>query len=806
MAQACCDTSRDERIKQYSLDYWKVSNPVIKTFFPDDILFMPEHLEKRKDGISLFIDPKLPNWISVNHTGAYILKLCDGKHTLSGIQAAVRKKYNIPPSAAEQAGKEVSDFINAAGLLEFVSDRKIERPEYPGRAKAIAPYKLDELWLYYTLACNLRCKHCLVDAGRGLKKELTTEEFKRVVDEAVKSGVKRFYITGGEPFIKDGIFELIRYITKAKKRELIVLTNGTLLDDKKIAELKKVMGPKLVLQVSLEGPNAGVHDKLRGKGSFDAAVKGIKNLTGIGIVPVVSTAISKFNEKEIGKTSRFLSKLGIQEHNILWMHAKGRGARNINELLVPSENIARTMRKLKKTYKEQEVILDNIESLKVRVRAKRGRKNDLCNNCYEKICVNSDGHVYPCASLNGDPAFNAGSVRKKSLKDIWLDSKVMKKGRENSVQNKPECRTCYLEYFCGGGCTSHSYYGSEVETGKGSITARDPYCSTYKALFEDIIWELASEGVPSQDGQGYSTPLVYNAMDSKFPSHLGAGIKSIDKKFDVGCYHCSCVLSVDVEDDEEVCKPEIKGHVTRTVKKKFSKAAHMPVADYYCPTGYTPKDLEHIPNEVLEVSYGCGNPAALADIKEGETIVDLGAGGGIDCFIAAKKLGRNGKVIGIDMTDEMVEKATANAEKVAKVLGYNVVEFRRGNIMELPVESNSVDLVISNCVINLTEDKTKVLDEIYRILKPGGRFIISDIVSDKPVPGYLKRDKELWNACLSGALTDRRFQESAENAGFPDVQLIKNYLYKKVQYIQFYSVTMKGAKPLKVGCGCSACG
>ena len=315
------------------------------------------------------------------------------------------------------------------------------------------------------------------------------------------------------------------------------------------------------------------------------------------------------------------------------------------------------------------------------------------------------------------------------------------------------------------------------------------------SLFEDILWELASEGVSPQNSSGYAAPLVFNAMDAKLPAHLDSGIRSIDDAFEVGCCHCSCVLSVDVEDDEEVCRPEIKGHVTKTVRKKFAKAAYDPVKDYYCPTGYDPKDLEHIPDEVLEVSYGCGNPAALADIKKGETIVDLGAGGGIDCFIAAKKLGKKGKVIGIDMTDEMVEKAAVNAEKVAKVLGYNVVEFRRGNIMELPVDDNSADLVISNCSINLTEDKTKVLDEIFRILKPGGRFIISDIVSDKPVPGYMKRDKELWSACLSGALTDRKFRETAENAGFPDTRLTKNYLYKKVDYINFHSITMKGAKP-----------
>jgi SAM-dependent methyltransferase len=382
----------------------------------------------------------------------------------------------------------------------------------------------------------------------------------------------------------------------------------------------------------------------------------------------------------------------------------------------------------------------------------------------------------------------------------------MKRGRENSVITKPECKECEIKFFCGGGCTSHSYYASEVDTGKGSIHATDPYCSTYKTLFKDILWDLASEGVTNNDnGKGYITPLLYNAMDDKLPGHLGSSVKRLDKSVEVGCYHCSCVLSVDVEDDEEVCKPEIKGHITKTVKKKFSKAAFQPVIDYYCPTGYDPKDLEHIPDEVLAVSYGCGNPAALAEIKEGQTIVDLGSGGGIDCFIAAKKLGRHGKVIGIDMTDEMVEKATVNAAKVAEVLGYNVVEFRKGNIMELPVEDNTVDLVISNCVINLTEDKAAVIDEIFRILKPGGKFIISDIVSDKPVPGYMKRDKELWNACISGALTDTRFKELAEKAGFSDVQLTKNYVYKKVEYINFYSVTMRGTKPGSNMHNCCAC-
>jgi radical SAM protein with 4Fe4S-binding SPASM domain len=803
MAKACCESVsvREERIKQYQFDAWKIQETKLKSFKLDDLLYSPQYIQKKRNGKYLLIDPQSPNWMSVNHVGAEILRLCDGKHTLLDIQNAICKKYGISDGDVEQVRNEVSDFASAVRGLEFVSNIPIIRREYPGRSRVIVPDKLEELWIYNTLSCNLRCKHCLVSAGKELKGELTTEEIKNLVDEALELGVKRFYITGGEPFIKDDIFELIRYITLEKNRELIILTNATLFDDKRIAALKKLKSPKLIIQVSLEGPKAEIHDKLRGKGSFDKAVEGIKKLIGIGIIPIVSTALNKYNEKHITETSKFLSELRLKEHNILWMHAKGRGANNVNDLYVPSEKITRIMKDMRKAHKGLEFIIDNVESLKVRARAKRGRKNDLCNNCYEKICVNSDGHVYPCASLNGDSEFDAGSIRENSLKDIWLNSKVMKRCRGNSVKEKTGCRDCYLKYFCGGGCTSHSYYASEVDTGKGSIKAHDPYCSTYKALFEDILWELASEGVPPQSSKGYSTPLVFNGMDARLPAHLGAGIKSIDGNFEVGYYHCSCVLSVDVEDDEEVCKPEIKGHITKTVKKKFTEAARSPEINYYCPTGYDPKDLEHIPDEVLTVSYGCGNPAALADIREGETILDLGSGGGIDCFIAAKKLGTNGKIIGIDMTDEMIEKATINAEKVAKVLGYNVVEFRKGNIMELPVDDNSVDLVISNCVINLTEDKTDVFKEIRRVLKPGGRFIISDIVSDKPVPGYMKRDKELWSACVSGALTEKRYKEAAEKAGLSTVELTKNYLYRKVEYINFYSITLKGNKPQRVKCG-----
>jgi len=803
MSKACCGSTRDQRIEQYELSNWKINEAVFKTFNPGDTLYAADYVQKEKDGIYLLIDPNLPNWMSVNGIGTEILKLCNGQNTFADIQKKVAEKF--PDVDTGTVEKEAADFLNAAGTLQFISENPIEKTEYLGRSKVIAPDKLDELWIYNTLACNLRCKHCLVSAGAKLKDELTTSEIIKLVDDAVDLGIKRIYITGGEPFIKDDIFEIIEYITREKELELIVLSNATLFNDKKIAQLDKLKGPKLILQVSLEGPTAEIHDKLRGEGSFDKTIDGIKRLVDIGIIPIVSTAVSKYNEDDIKTTSEFLSTLGIKDHHILWMHQKGRGASNVDDLYVPTEKVTQIMREQRRVYEENDVIVDNDESLKARVRYKRGRKNDLCNNCYEKVCVNSDGHVYPCGSLNGDKAFDSGSIRDKSLKDIWLNSDVMSCGRDNSVQDKAECRECYLKFICGGGCTSHSYYASEVESGKGSIKSVDPYCHTYKALYEDILWDMAGEGVVHNSDESYATPHVYNAMDSKLPPYLANAVKSLDDKVEVGCYHCSCVLSVDVEDDDEVCKPEIKGHITKKVKKKYGEAAFKPELNYYCPTGYNPGDLKHIPNEVLDVSYGCGNPAAIAALREEETVLDLGSGGGIDCFIAAKKVGDKGKVIGVDMTDQMLETATENAKKVAENLGYDIVEFRKGDLTSLPADDNSVDLVISNCVVNLTEDKTGVMDEVFRILKPGGRFVISDITSDKPVPGYMRRDKELWGHCLSGALTDKRFLEVTKEAGFPDATLTQNYLYKKVEYINFYSITLKGEKPCSEKSGCSCC-
>ena len=181
-----------------------------------------------------------------------------------------------------------------------------------------------------------------------------------------------------------------------------------------------------------------------------------------------------------------------------------------------------------------------------------------------------------------------------------------------------------------------------------------------------------------------------------------------------------------------------------------------------------PKELlDTLPGDISEFSLGCGNPIAIASLNKGEFVLDLGSGGGLDCFLAAKQVGETGHVIGVDMTPEMIERARASASRMNIVN----VEFRQGYLEELPVEDNSIDVVISNCVINLTPDKFKVFDEICRVLKPGKRVAISDVVSNGPVPQALKENVEAWGDCLGGALEVKEYTRGLKEAGFENIKI-----------------------------------
>ena len=185
-------------------------------------------------------------------------------------------------------------------------------------------------------------------------------------------------------------------------------------------------------------------------------------------------------------------------------------------------------------------------------------------------------------------------------------------------------------------------------------------------------------------------------------------------------------------------------------------------------TAYTKEELKSVPKGA-DFSLGCGNPVALASLKEGEAVLDLGSGGGLDCFLAANKVGEKGKVIGVDMTPEMIHNARENCRKGK----YKNVEFRLGEIENLPVADSAVDVMISNCVINLSPNKKRVFEEAFRVLKPSGRLMISDIVLLKELPEIVEKSEQAYIACISGAIMKDEYIELIKDAGFRDVKIVE---------------------------------
>ncbi len=217
--------------------------------------------------------------------------------------------------------------------------------------------------------------------------------------------------------------------------------------------------------------------------------------------------------------------------------------------------------------------------------------------------------------------------------------------------------------------------------------------------------------------------------------------------------------------------------------------------DACCVADYTSEHLANITDEVKERRYGCGSP--LPELLAGCTVLDLGCGAGIDCFIASQLVGESGRVIGLDMTEDQLAIARRNVDPITKNIGYAKpnVEFKHARIEEIPLEDNSIDVVISNCVINLSEAKHRVFGELHRVLKPGGEFFIADIIADRRIPARLAKDARLYSECLTGAAYNGDLHRIMRKAGFQDVRTVQSRLLAdRIEGIHFHSATIRGFK------------
>ncbi len=770
-------------------------------------IFIPKTLHEEQKDLHLFLDPELPHWVAVDARGAQIMEWIQQGLPFGQLTQHYTTTHGAGPA---KAWLHVHDFIQALLRSGFARLEPVVPTPYRGRAAYARPAKLKELWFHTNNICNLACTHCLVGSAPWVNDwGLPTDRFQRLADEAVALGVERFYFTGGEPFMRKDIFELSRYLTEAKHCELVLLTNATLFKGDRAEALKILDREKVRFQVSVDGASPATNDAIRGNGSFQAAIEGLRLLVRMGFQTSITTAVTSSNLHELTEITHLARQLGVSTQHLMWLHRRGRaiGEEDFKKMerrgngdsakapigFPTVEELIPIVQEVKRTADRLGVKVDNIESIKLRVNGRPGVKYDLGNACWDSLCIWSDGTVYPSAALANIRPLALGSLKQRaSLQEIWEGSPVAQSFRQASVANKAGLESDPFRYVTGGGDLEHGFWfnldgDAQVialapERILKILSGPDPYYPLYTAMIQDAMWELArtAQGTVNRRS-GYDAPRLFHAM-GEGAIHCATDDLAVTGEVDIRTLHSNCVLAFDVD------KPR------KLVRDFYGKAAETPQAELCCPTKFDPEMIGHIPKEVVDRFYGCGSPVTLGELKAGETFVDLGSGAGIDCFIAAKFVGSAGRVIGVDMTDEMLEVANENRPIVAANLDYDVVEFRKGYLEQVPVESKSVDLVTSNCVINLSPDKPKVFAEIWRILKDRGRTVIADIVSDRPVPAQLKVNPKLWGECTVGALTEEEFLAKLEEAGFYGLSVLKKVYWKTVEGFDFYSVTIEGYK------------
>ena len=743
---------------------------------PQSVLHSPTYETRVRGDARVLIDSSTPNWLATDAAGAAILARFDGQRTLQQIAAAHALAADLDPVRAWQ---QVDTIARDALRQQFLSEEKVPAVAYTGRAAHLAGRSLSELWIHTNNACNLACRHCLVSSGPDGDRGLPTETLLSVIVAARRLGARRFFLTGGEPFLRKDIVTLIDAILADPAAGIAILTNGLLLTPARLEALRRHDPARLRLQISLDGATADVNDPIRGAGSYDKIVEGIRVAVAAGLSVTVSTTLAETNADDVPEITRLCGALGVPFHHLLWLHKRGRADDAGIDRTPSVARMIEIVRRARAVAAEVGVLLDNDEAIRSRLRYPVGTRRDLASAGVSSLCVYSDGGVYPSAAMANIPALYCGNIGEKSLEEIWRNSDVVRAFAAATVIDKPICRDCPIRFFCGGGDIEHSYFHG------GAITAHDPYCDLHLAMFDDAFFDLtASRRAMVNRAAGFSTPVVWTGMGELAVHCADAAVPET-----VITSRSECVLSFDIDAPRAV------------VRTFYGAAAETPSDDLCCPIQPETSELSHIPQSVIDRFYGCGSPVNLASIRTGETTVDLGSGAGIDVFIAAKKVGPMGRAIGVDMTPAMLRVAREAQATVAKNLGYDAVAFHEGFLEAIPLPDRSVDLVTSNCVINLSPDKRRVFSEMWRVLRDYGRIVVADIVADRAVPAHQRKDPRLWGECISGALTEEAFLLDLERAGFYGVSILTRTLWKEVDGCRFFSITVRGYKFQKrAGC------
>ncbi|MCK4536473.1 MAG: methyltransferase domain-containing protein, partial [Desulfuromonadales bacterium] len=599
------------------------------------------------------------------------------RYEYEGIPIYIRGEHPVwfvPNRAGDQLLQEIcrGETIPADKQSDYFLQRLPDSPaaNYPGRSLLLENNQLHELWFHITNRCNLTCSHCLFASSPEDASELDADIILERAAEAHSYGCRIFSLTGGEPLVHRRFTDIIEGLLALPDSRVVILTNGLLLE--RTFSQKDWDWSRIHLQVSVDGL-ATRHDQIRGLGSFEKLRRQLTWLQQVKVPFTVSMCVERSNLGEMSGVVDFAADCGAAGLHFMWYFIRGRG--DAEQFATPDE-IFEQLKLASQRAETRGIGIDNLESLRTQIFAPSGTYHDGSTSGWEALAIGPDDQLYPSAALVGIEQL--ATPLSSGLYDAWQNSAVLQKVRASSVVNT----NSPLRFFLGGGDSDHSF------THCGKFVGCDPYLPLYE---KSMLWLIGRE---AQQQAGDGPPRLRLKM--------GDILESCGSHGEVALVHTNCLLSLADQDSR------------KAVKDFYTEAATQQNDDILNPVCYDEEMISHIPREFRFRGYGCGSPVMDANIRPGETVVDLGSGRGIECFIAAKLTGGEGQVYGIDMLDNMLHIARQGGAAVTRNLGYDNLSFRKGYLEELPLDDASADLFLSNCVMNLSMHKRRAFAEIFR--------------------------------------------------------------------------------------------
>lgn len=608
---------------------------------------------------------------------------------------------------------------------------------------------LQEFWIHVTNRCNLSCSHCLFSSSPKEKDTLELPTMRLHVNEAYALGCRLFVLSGGEPLVYPKIGELLDSILAKEGTTVVILSNGMLVE--KIFTAKAYDASRVRFQISLDGlPHE--HDAIRGKGSFEKLTHNLAWLKQKGYTFSLSTCVHPSNVQSLDALLGVVHDLGATHLHFLWHFLRGRDA---DKAYIDMDTLFNAVCNVYEKALDLGIVIDNMEALKTQIFAPKGTVHDGSSSGRSSIALGYDGRFYPSAAMVGEAKL---CMQGESIAEA-LKSEVAQAVAQSSIVTLSHP----FRFLLGGGDLDHSF--SHTNTFMGD----DPY----EPLLERLcLWLIAKEAQPYDNANAPALCLEMGDILFTCGAHEG-----------VAHTHANCLIATG------------ESSSLGLVKSFYHDAALEDKEDILNPICYEENFISHIPETFRFRGYGCGSPVLDASLQEGECMVDLGSGRGIECFIASKLVGKQGKVIGVDMLSSMLSLAKEGAAAVSKNLGFHNLFFKKGYLEALPLEGNSADVITSNCVLNLSTHKRKLFAEIFRVLKEGGRLVVSDVVCEEEASSVIRNDAKLSGECIAGALTQSHLLGLLRESGFENVTLLKRFFYRDVQGHSFYSLTFRAYKP-----------